>query len=171
MDLFNEMNTRSKFLAITLFEGIRLITEQDEMGAPSQAALPPQQQPQVQPPGTGDVIPSGPTDAPPGSPMGTDGKPLTVDSIIDKLNVIRGGKSFSDPEVYGQLTTMFKAMPDQEKLNLDQTLTKIGDTVKQQKEPTPGETTPQQMTSSGPQSTPNQAPQGQPSAAPVVATP
>jgi hypothetical protein len=40
---------------------------------------------------------------------------VTLDTIIERLNVIRGGKSFTDPEVYGLLTTYFKNMNDDNK--------------------------------------------------------
>jgi hypothetical protein len=63
------------------------------------------------------------------TPMSVTGEPLTIDSVINRLNVIRGGKSFADPEVYGQLTTMFKTMPDQDKITLDRILADVGKTV------------------------------------------
>lgn len=51
--------------------------------------------------------------------------PVSVDVIIDKLNSIRGGKSFKDAEVYGQLTSMFKGLGDQDKAILDKLLSQI----------------------------------------------
>lgn len=39
---------------------------------------------------------------------------MTLDSMIERLNVIRGGKSFTDPEIYGMLTGFYKKLtPDQ----------------------------------------------------------
>jgi hypothetical protein len=50
---------------------------------------------------------------------------MTIDSMIERLNVIRGGKSFTDPEVYGQIVTYFKKMtPDQNQV-VDQYLQDI----------------------------------------------
>jgi hypothetical protein len=49
--------------------------------------------------------------------------------MIDRLNVIRGGKSFADPEVYGQLTTHFNAMSEADKAVVDRFLQMIGKTV------------------------------------------
>jgi hypothetical protein len=54
---------------------------------------------------------------------------ITVDTMIDKLNVIRGGTSFSDPEVYGQLTTLCNSIPEDQRITLDQQLNNIGKIV------------------------------------------
>jgi outer membrane protein assembly factor BamA len=40
---------------------------------------------------------------------------LTVDELIEKLNVIRGGKSFKDQQVLAQLTSYFDKLKDAEK--------------------------------------------------------
>ena len=64
-----------------------------------------------------------------GAPVGVDGAPLTVESMVDRLNVIRGGKSFSDPEVFGRLTTLWKGLPNETKTNIDKVLTEIGKVV------------------------------------------
>lgn len=64
-----------------------------------------------------------------GEPISSSGEPLTVDTLIDRFNAIRGGKSFSDPEVYGQVTTMYKNLPDQEKVAMDSFLTALGSVV------------------------------------------
>jgi hypothetical protein len=67
--------------------------------------------------------------APP-APAGADPpKPFDLDVLIDRLNVIRGGKSFADPEVYGQLTSSFKAMSDADKAVIDRFLQTIGKIV------------------------------------------
>jgi hypothetical protein len=49
--------------------------------------------------------------------------------MIDRLNVIRGGKSFADPEVYGQLTSYFKATSETDKAVIDRFLQSIGKIV------------------------------------------
>lgn len=53
----------------------------------------------------------------------------TIDTILEKLNVIRGGSSFEDPEVYGQLTTMFNSMDPAAAQVLDEQLNDIGKVV------------------------------------------
>ena len=125
--------SRDKILALCLFEGLNLladnslVAEQDNTQSqlPGVGAMPPQQQApqtnmanQASDPTTGEALPTG-----------VDGQPLTIDSLIERMNVIRGGKSFSDPEVYGQLTTMFKALPDEEKLTIDRVLLDISKVV------------------------------------------
>ena len=40
---------------------------------------------------------------------------ITLDLLVERLNIIRGGKSFTDPEVYGQMTSFVKTLADQEK--------------------------------------------------------
>jgi len=49
--------------------------------------------------------------------------------MIERLNIIRGGKSFSDPEVYGQLTTYFKGLNDADKAAIDRFLQSINKIV------------------------------------------
>lgn len=68
-----------------------------------------------------------PPQPPPGSPdqQAQQQQPMTIDSMIERLNVIRGGKSFTDPEVYGQIVTYFKKItPDQNQV-IDQYLQDI----------------------------------------------
>lgn len=62
---------------------------------------------------------------------------LTLDTMIERLNVIRGGKSFTDPEIYGQLTTYFKTLTPESKSMLDsflQNVSKIMVNVRQNPE-------------------------------------
>ena len=89
-------------------------------------------------------------------------KPFDLDALIDRLNVIRGGKSFADPEVYGQLTTYFKGMSDADKSVVDMFLQTIGKIVIQVDST-------QQTGSNMAQPPMNQAPT--PPAAPVAAAP
>ena len=49
--------------------------------------------------------------------------------MIERFNVIRAGKSFDDPEVFGQLTTLYKSMEDDQKQKLDALLWNIGKIV------------------------------------------
>lgn len=64
-----------------------------------------------------------------GQPISNNGEPITIDTIIDRFNVIRGGKSFNEPEVYGQLTNIWNALPEQEKISFEDFLTKLGEAV------------------------------------------
>lgn len=50
---------------------------------------------------------------------------MTIDSMIERLNVIRGGKSFTDPEVYGQIVTYFKKITPEQSQVIDQYLADI----------------------------------------------
>lgn len=61
-----------------------------------------------------------------GSPVSVDGQPLTIDSLIDRLNIIRGGKSFNKPEVYGKLDGWYKTIDPSTKQIMDRMLNDIG---------------------------------------------
>ncbi len=54
---------------------------------------------------------------------------ITLDKLIEKLNVVRGGRSFTDPEIYGQLTTLFKGWDDQTKQVVQKALDDIAKIV------------------------------------------
>lgn len=56
-------------------------------------------------------------------------KQYTVDNMIEELNAIRGGRSFTDPEVYGRLVTFFKNLGEEQKSSLDTLLTQIAELV------------------------------------------
>jgi hypothetical protein len=64
-----------------------------------------------------------------GQPISSNGEPITVDVIIDRLNIIRGGKSFSEPEIYKQITELFNTLSEQDKVSLESFLTKMGEIV------------------------------------------
>ena len=107
--------------------------------------------------------PVSPDAPPPGEPAPAEGTAeVTVDTVIDKLNVIRGGSSFSDPEVYGQLTTFWNSIPQDQRAALDGQLNSIGKIVsiaepQEAQAATPGGGTP-------PNAPPAQAPGGVPAA-------
>lgn len=108
------MSMRRNILALSLFEAAKLLREQEEAvvaPVPSEAA-----------PGGGEDIP---TDK-------ETGEALTLDQILERLNTIRSGKSFQDPEVYGKLTTMYKTMPPEDKIKLNDNLKAIGAIVQNQ---------------------------------------
>jgi len=106
---------RQKYLAELINEAIvQILSEQEAApaGLPAPAAPP------------ADVS------APP-APEETPGQPkeFTVDDMIERLNVIRGGRSFTDPEVYGQLVTFFKKQTDEQKQAIEAFLVEIGKIV------------------------------------------
>lgn len=54
---------------------------------------------------------------------------FTVDDMVERLNTVRGGRSFTDPEVYGQLISWFKKLNDDQKAVLQNFLIEIGKIV------------------------------------------
>lgn len=54
---------------------------------------------------------------------------FSVDTMVDKLNVLRGGRSFTDPEVFGRLTTFFNGLTDEQRTSMDWLLTELGKVV------------------------------------------
>lgn len=91
---------------------------------------------------------------------------VTIDSVIEKLNVIRGGTSFSDPEVYGQLNTFFNNLPEDQRVNLDNQLNNIGKIVSMAE---PDEAQPQTNQPAPTPQAPPVAPPAQPtSSAPIA---
>lgn len=154
------MSSRKLYLAALLTEAVRIIKE---------AEMPPPQTPPGSAVPPSPVPPAGATNAPPPTPpvdpnavpgASTDQpKPFDLDALIDRLNVIRGGKSFADPEVYGQLTSYFKATSDTDKAVIDKFLQSIGKIVIQV------DTTQQGSSAASAQPAMNQTPAAAPPAA------
>lgn len=117
---------RKKHLRYLVSESVGLLksmlTEQD-LGMPGApvSAVPPSTPP---PPAVSAAPQAGAGDA---APQGE--KPFTVDEMIERLNVVRSGKSFSDPEVYGALTTFFRGLSDADKAVVDRFLQGLGKVV------------------------------------------
>lgn len=124
------MKNRKIYLEALLREAVRILKEQDPAAAAG-SAVPPSPVPPA--PATNAAPPAPPpgTPAPGGAPPadGNQPKPFDVDQMIERLNVIRGGKSFADPEVYGQLTTYFKGLNDADKAAIDRFLQSINKIV------------------------------------------
>ena len=153
--------TSKNQIMLNLFKVAQLLVEQDikPMPQPNVAAtnpmqpLPgasapvPQQSPETQVVGS-----SG------GQPMSDTGEPLTVDLMIDRFNSIRGGKSFSDPEVYSKLTSFYNALPDQDKVALNKALDSISKIVIEPASSNQGTATVNQMTPAGNVTNPASAP-------------
>ena len=133
------MSMRKNILALSLFEAAKALREQAEAAPPPSA-------------GGGDV----PTDD-------ETGEALTLDHILDRLNTIRSGKSFQDPEVYGKLTTLYKSMPYEDKVKFNQQLRNIGAVVQNQ--------TPVDMAKSSEETPAPPAPEAAPAPTPAPAAP
>lgn len=111
-----QQKRRQQFLRTLVNEAVyQILQEQDIAGAAPPAGVP------------APMTPSPDVSAPP-SPEGQP-KEFTVDDMIERLNVIRGGRSFTDPEVYGQLVTFFKTQTDEQKTGIEQFLIEIGKIV------------------------------------------
>lgn len=132
------IETRAKLIALSLFEAGKqvLIKEQQNPMAAQQQPPPQEQQPQAQPEQLAQAVDS-------------NGQNLTVESLIEKLNIIRGGRSFDAPEVHSQLNALYQNIQDQDKVTLDRILIDIGKAVQQSQTTQPpapqnGQTPPQQ---------------------------
>lgn len=100
---------------------------------------------------------------------------MSLDDLIEKLNLIRGGRSFTDPEVYTKMGELFKTFSDQQKVDLDSGLSKIIDVIvnpdeqvqQQQQQPGNAPQVPQSTTPQPPPASPT--PQaGAPSSSPIA---
>ena len=58
-----------------------------------------------------------------------DNKEFTIEEMIERLNVIRGGKSFKDNDVYTKLVVFFSKLSDEQKAMMRQMLIDIGQVV------------------------------------------
>lgn len=84
---------------------------------------------------------------------------FNVDDMIERLNVIRGGRSFTDPEVYGQLVSYFKTLDEAAKGQMKNFLVELGKIVIDVNQEEPATQQPQQ-TNSQPPAPPPPAPAG-----------
>ena len=109
---------RERYLQGLVNEAItQILTEQAApVAAPEAAALPP-------------APPVAPVPGAPEGLEGTNPDEFTVDDMIERLNVIRGGRSFTDPEVYGQLVTFFKGQSEEQKAGAKEFLMSLGKIV------------------------------------------
>lgn len=127
------MNTtkqrRHRGLEVLIKEAVIAIVA-EQMAQPPVQQPPPAQAAPAQPPAAPTAEPTAPTD-----PQ-QEGAP-TVDHLIDKLNVIRGGTSFSDPDVYGKLTSYWNGLDDVKKNSVQTALADIGRLVTPAEEANP----------------------------------
>jgi hypothetical protein len=92
---------------------------------------------------------------------------ITLDMLIERLNIVRGGKSFTDPEVYGQMTSYFKSMPPAEKDSVYRFLLQVAKIVTSNTQEQTGQqdqSAPQPEVQNSAAPTPPPAPQGAPTA-------
>jgi hypothetical protein len=121
----NEVLTerRSRFLENLLKEAIvNILAEQDV--APAAEAPAPAAEPAPMP--SSSALPPTPPDEP-GAPAKKE--ELTVDDMIERLNVIRGGRSFKDNDVYAKLVLFFGKLSEEQKAELQRELIDIGQAV------------------------------------------
>lgn len=98
---------KNRYIANLIKEAVvNVIAEQQAAVTPNPMAAA-QPAPAVPPPDPN--VPMDPMANPAAAPQ----EEFTLDKMIEKLNVIRGGRSFTDPEIYGQLTTLFKSWDPQ----------------------------------------------------------
>lgn len=121
---FRLQNLIKETITLALYEQ-KMLKEND----PNMVQPPQQNAGPVPPP-----APAAPQDQqqpPPGQdPNAQQGQqPLTVDSMIERLNVIRGGRSFTDPEIYGQFVSYFKKLTPEQLQTIDQYLQDISKIV------------------------------------------
>lgn len=122
--------SRKLYLNALMHEAVRVLKEAEQpLPAPQAGAVPPSPTPPAPATNASAAAPPADPNAPP-PVAGVEGaNPFDLDALIDRLNVIRGGKSFADPEVYGQLTSYFKAMSEADKAVVDKFLQAIGKIV------------------------------------------
>jgi len=117
--VFKKNNLLKEIVTLALFE------QEQAMAAPAPAAgAAPAPAPNM---GLSPAIPDpgmpDPNAPPDGGGAATE--ELTLDTMIERLNVIRGGKSFTDPEIYGQLTSYFKTIQPEQKSTIDMFLQSV----------------------------------------------
>lgn len=115
------ISATAAIVAVSLYEGLLKLKEQQ--AAPNMAAVAPVAspvQPTQQMPGT-----PPPVEAPPQEPQQAVISSASLESIIDSLNVIRGGPSFEKPEVFNGLTAVFNGLSEVEKAATDKVLKEI----------------------------------------------
>lgn len=129
-----QKEARTRLLNAYLLEAQRFLREQAPgmpapVVPPVSSPVPPSPVPPAPATNTSAAAPSTPQT--PGMPAGQDGqpKPFDVDTMIERMNIIRGGRSFADPEVYGQLTSYFKGLNEADKAIIDRFLQDINKIV------------------------------------------
>lgn len=116
------MTMRKTVIALSLLEAASFLSEQEAAAPPPAAPEPPPA-----------VLPA--TPSPEAQNIPTDeetGEALTLDVILGRLNIIRSGKTFKDPEAYGKLISLYKDYSAEDKVKLNKQLKSIGAIVQDQ---------------------------------------
>lgn len=87
---------------------------------------------------------------------------MTFEDMVTKLNLIRAGKSFNDPNVHQKLVDLFNSLNDQEKAILDKVLSKMVDITSFKAQTVQAQPSAQQLVPPLPPSLQQQQPQQQP---------
>ena len=115
---------RTRFLENLLQEAIvNILAEQAAPEPPATPAAPPPATPAAPPPATTAPETQEETN------VEDENTEFTIEEMIERLNVIRGGKSFKDNDVYTKLVVLFSKLSDQQKNDLRQMLIAIGQAV------------------------------------------
>ena len=114
---------RERALRNLVKEAVVNVLAEQAMMQPQQAQV--QGQSAVPPATPGPNAETNPTDPDIAAPQQQDVQ-FSVDGMVDKLNVLRGGRSFTDPEVFGRLTTFFNNLTDEQRNSTDWLLTELG---------------------------------------------
>lgn len=114
-------------------------------------------------------------EAVPASPAPAEEVEFTVDDMVERMNTIRGGRSFADPEVYSRLIELYNSFTPEQIGALDFALNGIGRAVtgledsedaEEVAQPTPEKTEPAAAATPAPAET--SAPAPKPAPAPVA---
>lgn len=116
-----EMSPKAASLALMLYENFLELYEQQQqppaqVAPPIPSPVPTATQPQGATPSGQDVIQQ------PAQTPAEQLPEISLEMLIDKLNIIRGGKSFSDPVLAGKLNQAFNQLSDTEKAGADKVL-------------------------------------------------
>lgn len=147
-----ESERRKRFLENLIKEAIINVLVEQQAPEP----LPPSDMAPTAPAPT-DAAAAPSLDAPPEQDANAAKTPaeFNVDDMIERLNTVRGGRSFTDPEVYGQLITWFKKLNDDQKAVLQNFLIEIGQIVVNLPSKQPGQ---EQASAAAPPPSPAPAP-------------
>lgn len=110
-----QQERKERFIRNLIKEAIiNVLAEQEELSSVPPATTPPSPQTNIAEPAAPSPTPATNEEIPETPPGEVE---FTVDSMVDQLNVLRGGKSFKDPEVYGKLNTFFNNLTEEQKVS------------------------------------------------------
>lgn len=84
------------------------------------------------------------------SQLPAEDEPFTIDVMVEKLNTLRGGRSYTDPEIYGKLTTFFNNLTEEQRVSMEWYLNELSKIVMDIETSEPPNHNPQQQTQSTP---------------------